>query len=123
MKILITGSRDASKRLLDMAAEFVKRFPDAEYIVGDAPGIDSIVIKTCDEIGAQVTVFGAYGKLRNTTRTGKNIALQGTYPERDRHMAGLDIDHCVAFWNGSSRGTMITARAAKANGVETIVVK
>jgi hypothetical protein len=123
MKFLITGSREAGPRLIDMASQFVRRFAEHEFVVGDAYGVDAAVIKACDDIGAKVTVYGAYNKLRNITHTGKNVPLEVDYPKRDRHMASLDIDCCVAFWNGKSRGTINTAKTTQARGIKTYVVK
>jgi len=81
-----------------------KQRGDIEIIVGDAFGIDRHVIETCDRLGVPVTVYGAYGKFRNRSKTGKNIALQANYTDRDEHMIA-ECDMCIAVWNGRSKGT------------------
>ena len=124
MKILITGSREASQRLIDIARGFVEHFPQAEFIVGDAPGIDAAVIAACDRIGARVLVCGAHGQCRNATKQQTNVYLTCSYQERDRFMVDEGHpDQCVAFWNGSSAGTLATAKYARSKGVPTILCK
>ncbi len=123
MVILITGSRDASPRLLEIARRFVTEHPDNAYIVGEAPGIDATVITACDSIKAAITVCWAYKNLRHQSDQGDNRALDMDYLARDRYMVDLIPDMCIAFWNGTSRGTMYTAKYAKSKGIKTIVVK
>jgi len=115
--LLITGSRNASSAMLDYARKVVARAKEKGWkiIVGDADGVDDTVIQACDDLGVPVTVFGAYRKMRSKMRTGENIALPGSYPTRDRHMAIL-CTCCMAIWNGESHGTMITYRAAQSLG-------
>jgi hypothetical protein len=115
--LLITGSRSASPEMLDYARRVVARTKEKAWkiIVGDADGIDGAVIQACDDLGVPVTVYGAYTKMRRRTRSGENVALPGSYPARDRHMATL-CTCCIAIWNGQSRGTMNPYRAARALG-------
>jgi hypothetical protein len=119
-KLLITGSRNASERMLAYARKVVLRAKELEWtiIVGDAPGVDAEVIKACDELGVEVQVHGAYGKMRRQTKTGTNVAHLGkTYSERDLAMVEL-CDICMAIWDGSSRGTKATYDIAKQMGKE-----
>lgn len=113
-KLLITGSRKAGSRLLWLSWELISTLNKDEWevIVGDAPGIDANVIRACDYHGIKVTVYGAYGKMRNKTVNGENIATKGSYPGRDKIMAGK-CNQCVAFWDGESKGTKITFEAAR----------
>jgi hypothetical protein len=110
MKLLFTGSRKASPELLAKARETVMYnmfFDNDEIIVGDADGVDTIVIDTCDEFGYKVTVFGSYNRVRHKTKTGTNVPTGLTYLGRDRLMANL-CDKCFAFCFQKSRGTMYT---------------
>lgn len=109
MKILITGSRDASPELLEYARSIVRRAKELGWsiIVGDAPGIDTAVIRECDRLSVAIEVHGAYGRMRSRTSTGRNIAHSCDYTQRDRTMAEL-CDWCVACWNGKSNGTRAT---------------
>jgi len=120
MKLLVTGSRDASSLLFQYARAIIVRAKELGWsiVVGDAPGIDAEVIAACDMLGVPVEVHGGYNKLRHTSSSGQNITHPVSYPERDRLMAEL-CDICIGVWNGKSRGTMITVKAAAALGKTT----
>ncbi|MCB2146570.1 MAG: DNA-protecting protein DprA [Deltaproteobacteria bacterium] len=113
MKILITGSRQASVEMINYAKAVVKRAKEKGHsiIVGDAGGIDTAVIRECDRLKVPVEVWGAYGKLRVKSNQDNNQHIEGTYPERDRLMAAR-CDMCIAVWDGQSRGTKLTYDAA-----------
>lgn len=115
--LLITGSREASDYLLERARAFVRLVKEVggQVVVGDAEGVDATVIRACDELGVPVTVYGAYGKLRRKSITGKNIAIVSSYLARDREMVRV-CTHCVALWNGRSRGTKYTYDVARRRG-------
>ena len=117
MKLLITGSRDATPGMIEYTKKVVDRANKLGWfiIVGDAPGIDWMVIVHCDLLGVPVEVHGAYNKMRNSTSTGKNSTHDCSYPLRDLIMADL-CDRCMAIWNGKSKGTMITYKAVTALG-------
>ena len=120
MKVLITGSRQVNPNMLAAVRKVVEIAKSQGWtiIVGDAPGIDAEVIQACDDLDVPVEVHGAYSELRFRTHTGKNHWHQGPYDNRDRIMVEL-CDRCIAIWNGKSRGTMSTARAAKRLGKPT----
>lgn len=117
MRLLITGSRDASDQMLGYATKAVQRAKDLGWtiVVGDAPGVDTAVINACDRMGVPVEVHGAYGRIRNGTQTGTNTAHEGPYRDRDRIMVEL-CDACLAVWNGYSPGTRKTFEYANGLG-------
>ena len=117
MNLLITGSRNASPAMLAEVSRVIhyEMQPGDRIIVGDAEGIDAEVIRLCDALGVGVYVFGAYDKLRNKTKTGKNLTVSGTYTQRDRIMAAI-ADKCCAIWDGKSVGTRATATYAEKRG-------
>jgi len=125
LQVLITGSREATKPMLEKACEVVKwaKSEGHSVIVGDALGVDRIVRMWCIAKKVPVTVYGAYGKIRDEdlgrkpdgSQTEQRIITHGTYPERDCVMAEA-CDICVAIWNSRSRGTKITFDAAKKLG-------
>ena len=123
MKTLITGSRNASGRLLMIVQQYIMAHKDDEYIVGDADGVDNITILACDSVQAKVTVYGANNKMRHSTRFGNNVPMSCVYSERDKFMVERAPDVCIAFWDGQSKGTLATARYAKQRGIKTYVVK
>lgn len=124
-KLLITGSREATQEMLAYAREAVRRAKSLlwEVVVGDATGVDQAVIEECDRLGVPVTVHGGYDKVRIRTATGQNIAHPGSYPDRNWKMVESlsPGDHCLAIWDGYSRGTRITFQRAKLAGVQTYV--
>jgi len=124
MKLLITGSRYVNPAMISYAKRVVARAKalDWSVIVGDANGIDATVIAECDKLGVSVEVHGAYGKLRHSTLTGKNLIHSGDYSNRDCSMAEL-CDTCMAIWDGKSRGTEATFGYAKLVGKQVFVQK
>ncbi len=113
MKLLITGSRKATPEMLAYALKAVARAKERgwQVVVGDAAGVDASVIDACDELGVPVEVHGAYGRIRNRTKTGKNIVQKCNYAARDRIMAEA-CEACLAVWNGQSGGTRTTLECA-----------
>jgi len=109
MLLLITGSRAIHQAGSKYACAAVKRALEAghEIIVGDASGVDEIVMNECHKLGVQCTVVGAYNKLRRKTPTCDTQTVSGSYTERDRYMV-KQCDACLAIWNGHSRGTKHT---------------
>jgi hypothetical protein len=99
--------------MLAVAVKAVQRAKELgwEILVGDASGIDSQVIETCDETGVPVTVYGAYNTLRVHSIQGKYVLVFGSYTDRDVKMAE-ECDKCYAIWNGESRGTKLTYKVA-----------
>lgn len=121
-KLVITGSRDISPAGIVYCARLVRRAKEVGWLVGvgDADGVDLAVIEACDRIEVPVTVHGAYGKVRNKTRTGANKPLDMTYLERNDLMAEA-CDICIAVWNGESNGTRYTIEKARELGKEVHV--
>lgn len=121
-KLVVTGSRDISPAGIVYAARIVRRAKELGWLVGvgDADGVDLAVIRACDKIEVPVTVHGAYGKVRNETRTGANKPLDMTYLERNDLMAEA-CDICIAIWNGESNGTRYTFSKARELGKEVHV--
>ena len=117
MKLLVTGSRNASPAMIAYAKSVVAKAKALGWsvIVGDAEGIDAAVISECDRLAVPVSVHGAYSRLRRRTFTGKNYIHAGNYIERDRLMAEK-CDVCYAVWDGTSRGTKATYDFAVALG-------
>jgi hypothetical protein len=124
--VLITGSRSIQKSeniplLID---SLIKR--GVQIIVGDAPGVDRLVVSEAVRrgYGRNVTVVGAYGKCRNSFafgKVGKIITLSSTYLARNLYMIGLSKE-CFAIWDGKSRGTKFTFECAKRAGLSVSVI-
>lgn len=124
MRILFTGSRDATpamlKRAKKLAWQCIRKKQD--IVVGDAGGVDAEVIRICNlHKYARVTVWGAYGMIRHGAACGVNKVTYADYPRRDLILAG-NCDVCIAIWNGRSRGTIITVNYAKELGKRVQVI-
>jgi len=113
MKVLITGSREASPDMLAKVREVVAwcTRDGYEILVGDAPGIDAKVREEAFIQGVPFTVCGAYGRYRPGLFGQRGGCDWPDYLARDRHMAQR-CDLCIAIWNGRSRGTRATAAYA-----------
>jgi hypothetical protein len=97
-----------------------------EIVVGDAPGVDRLVVAEAIRKGysKHVTVVGAHGRCRNdfaTDKVSRVIRLSSTYLARNLYMVGLARE-CFAIWDGKSRGTKFTFEAAKKAGLEVSVI-
>ena len=115
MKVLITGSRDASPQMLAKAVEVVVWCQQHGYtvLVGDAPGVDRAVRQACARPQVTCLVYGAYDRVRDPTAGGSLMHRAfRSYPARDRCMA-RQCDLCVAIWNGRSHGTQYTADSVR----------
>lgn len=117
---MITGSRDATEAMIRVAKAAVARAKEAgfEIIVGDADGIDAVVIAEADRIGAEFLVYGANNKLRHCSKDDiHNTKLAVNYMGRDDCMIDM-CDLILAIWNGRSKGTLRNYRRAKSLGKE-----
>jgi hypothetical protein len=97
-----------------------------EIVVGDAPGVDRLVVAEAVKrgYGQHVTVVGAFGRCRNSFalgKVGRVIKLFSGYLARNLYMVGL-AKECYAIWDGKSRGTKFTFEAAKKAGLEVSVI-
>lgn len=111
-KLLITGSRQATKEMLAYACFAVERAKELGWtiIVGDAEGIDHQVLYKCCWLEVPFRFFGItpvprhYCCLNHVNRYNK---IDGDYLARDRKMV-WECDRVLAIWNGISRGTKYT---------------
>lgn len=123
MKVLITGSRQATPAMLakvEAVVVWVKR-QGCALLVGDAPGVDAHVRVCAEALSVPITVYGAYGRLRGRRRSQEQVVVvPEAYAVRDRLMAQA-CDLCVAVWNGRSQGTRSTFEYARRLGKRVIV--
>lgn len=116
---LFTGSRETNGYDLRLVSQevLICITNNVHIIVGDAPGVDKVVIDTCNEQKYEnCECHGAYSRMRHKLLYGRNFTHACSYPMRDRIMADLVSRAklegcCIAAWNGYSRGTIITAKA------------
>jgi hypothetical protein len=123
MKVLMTGSRQATPAMLAKVEDVVLWVKRQGYalMVGDAPGVDAHARVCADALGVPTTVFGACGRLRGRRRAHEAVILiPEDYHVRDRLMAQR-CDLCVAVWNRRSRGTKDTLEYARRLGKRVLV--
>jgi predicted Rossmann fold nucleotide-binding protein DprA/Smf involved in DNA uptake len=123
--VLICGSR--SIRQSWFCEVIVKSLisQNVKIIVGDAPGIDEVVINTCIKHNYRnIVVVGAYNKIRRYQVLKNNLTVV-KYPSdflsRNRYMVSL-ASSVIGIWDGLSRGTKYTLEYARKQGKEVIVV-
>jgi hypothetical protein len=124
--VVITGSRSIthSENIPLLIDSLIKR--GVEIVVGDAPGVDRLVVQEAIKrgYGKHVTVVGARGICRNKFAIGKVariVRLSSSYLARNLYMVGL-AKECFAIWDGKSRGTKFTFEAAQRSGLETTII-
>ena len=134
--VLIAGSRDTTRDMLDYARRAVQRAHAQGYVVlvGDNPkGVDMAVVQECRRLKAKVIVagianfprnygckHGSYIKVtRDLYRSAGGDLLNG-YTARDRWM--VDNQRCLFIWNGNSPGTKAGYDYAVQRGKEAHLV-
>src|SRR2546430_14015334 len=87
MKVLMTGSREASPAMLAKVEEvvlWVKR-QGHTLLVGDAPSVDAHVRGCAEALLVPTTVYGAFGRLRGRRRSQEQVVVvPEAYAVRDR---------------------------------------
>jgi len=123
--VLICGSRSIKKSWFCEVLVKSLISQNVKIIVGDAPGIDELVINTCIKHNYKnIVVVGAYNKIRRNQALKYGLTTV-KYPHdflsRNRYMVSLS-DSVIAIWDGVSRGTKYTFNYAQKQGKEVIVV-
>ncbi|HLO85476.1 MAG TPA: hypothetical protein VK203_10800 [Nostocaceae cyanobacterium] len=94
-------------------------------IIGDAPGVDSLVqnylkSKNCQNVTVYYAKFSWSGKCRNNAGF-TSVGIDGNYSDRDKIMCNL-ADYFLAIWDGKSRGTKANIDRLKARKVTGKVI-
>lgn len=120
--VLFSGSRKSADKFITLIPYFMQRIKqvDSKVIVGDASGIDTMVINSCIEHKIPLTVCGISDLPRNGREylgndlfTYKKIesdvftSAADLFLNRDRFMADNALIG-IFLWNGLSRGTKYT---------------
>lgn len=109
--VIVSGSRTIiSYKLVKEAIESSPWFGRIDTIfVGDAKGVDALVVRWCKENGITYRIFKAEWNLY-----GKSAG-----PERNREMIRAGGEALVAVWDGESKGTKNMIQQAKQHGLPT----
>ena len=123
--VLICGSRSIKQSWFCEALVKSLISQKVKIIVGDAPGVDELVINTCIRYNYKnIVVVGAYNKVRRKQALKYSLTTV-KYPHdflsRNRYMVSL-ASSIIAIWDGISSGTKYTFNYAQRQGKEVIVV-
>lgn len=108
MKILIVGSRtfDDYELFCDIVDSVIND-DDIEIISGGARGADRLASKYANEHKYPIKVFHAdWNKYRKSAGYRRNIEMHD-------YISKFDDRLCIAFWDGSSKGTSHSFELAK----------
>lgn len=135
-KILICGSRYPTGSMVDAAHWWTVHISYRHHaiLVGDAVGIDAVVVKHAEIWNANYTAYGVWDKPRNNAKNYCNLynivrerlatiprpTPSQLYTERDRWMVE-QVDRVVCIWNGSSKGTLAVFEYAKQCGIQAVL--
>ena len=110
--LMMCGSRDDSAALRQLAVDAVYRARDNGWkriLVGDALGIDQVVVKACEHIKLPYLAVGITRYPRNGAKHYQWIlsatAGRAGFQYRDRYLADRSAA-VLCFWNGESQGTL-----------------
>ena len=107
MKVVISGSRSIRSLSKPVKSRLEKIISlDAEILIGDAPGVDALVMDyLVEKKYSKVTVWFTGSQPRNYRDSSWSVRrIKGSYEDRDRLMHSL-ADYALAIWDGQSRGT------------------
>ena len=136
MNVLIAGSRSANGLAQDLYTQLVKavaasvRFHAQDLIlVGDAPGVDAMVVAACEKHRQQYLCVGVFPKPRinalryqqlNESPEQAAKPLYARFLARDAYLFS-QADHVLCFWDGYSLGTKAMIDRARASSKTLLV--
>lgn len=114
MKVGIVGSRGFSD--LSAVATYVRGLPPGTTVVsGGALGVDSVAEKEAERCGLETEIYRV---------DAEGVSSRGEFARRAHARNQLIIDasdHVVAFWDGTSKGTLDSIKKARAAGKQVEV--
>lgn len=116
-RVIVCGSRhwQDRERIADRLFDLSRETENLGCVIvhGNAKGADRIAAQEAPKIGLLVEPHPAdwekYGK-----RAG---------PIRNRYMADRGADLCIAFWDGSSKGTADMIQVANEHGIPVEIIR
>lgn len=126
MKVVACGSREFSDTLYATSKiiERIQALPlDSLLIHGDAQGADRLAGAAAALAGLQVLPVPARWSehVEGCRCAGRSWCFEAG-KKRNLEMLDMQPELVVAFWNGSSTGTMHTVTNARGRGIETEVL-
>lgn len=111
----ISGSRDMTREMKFAPERVLWNAHKEGYaiLVGDAPGVDTAIIRAAQKLNIPIVVFGITEKPRLDVGSNPYIHVKrSTYHARDQIMIDL-ADRWIGLWNGRSYGTKDAGRYAQ----------
>jgi len=109
-RVAFVGSRDYPD--MDEVRGMVQAYKDCEVVSGGARGVDSVAVEEATRLGCPTKVFPAdwdtHGKRAGAVRNQQIVDYS---------------DMVVAFWDGKSKGTVITVDMARRAGKDCVVIQ
>ena len=110
-RVIVCGSRHWRDR--DLITDRLFDLPPSVIVHGNAAGADRIAHQEAQKLGHLVEPHPANWKVN-----GKAAG-----PMRNRLMAALGADLCIAFWDGKSAGTADMIRCAEKLSIPVEVIR
>ena len=89
-------------------------------LVGDAPGVDTLVQRVLRGRTKQVLVYYSGSKARNNVGNWKEVRIPGPHTAKDQAMQQR-ADYGFAIWDGRSKGTKANIEALKQRNRKCLV--
>jgi predicted Rossmann fold nucleotide-binding protein DprA/Smf involved in DNA uptake len=127
MVIAVVGSRNFKN--LELVINYVKSFdPGTKVISGGARGVDSIAIEAAKSAGFDWEEFkAAWEDLTQPDAVIKERDDGTKYDAKAGYRRNTILvekaDKVIAFWDGTSKGTMDSVNKAKRLGKEVVIIK
>lgn len=127
-RVIVCGSRRWSDR--KTIAERIERlvldcgrpFPAPTVVHGAARGADRIAADEAGKAGCTVEAHDYRPFIGRLDEHGRVISATRAPLERNKRMARLGADLCIAFWDGRSTGTAHMIEEARKRGIPVEVV-
>lgn len=116
MRVIVCGSRDWPDPFgasIGIYERIAKLPADAVIVHGGARGADAMAGSAATQLGMRVETH--YARWDDQGKAAGVI--------RNRKMAELGADLCIAFWDGSSRGTKHMIKTAQEYGIPVEVIR
>lgn len=128
-RIIVCGSRGWTDReriadtLNSQVLERGYRFPEPVIVHGAAPGADRIADEEAGKAGLTTEPHDYRPFIGKKDDNGRIISAKRAPLERNKYMAALGGDVCLAFWDGRSTGTAHMIEQARLRGIPVHIVE
>lgn len=126
-RVVVCGSRKFHNPLNATAKiiERITKLPESATVIhGDAPGADRFAAEAARRIGLNVVAVPAkWEEHSETCRCRGHGYCREAGKRRNLLMLDMEPDLVIAFWNGSSGGTLHTIVSARERGLNLEIIR